>query len=605
MTSTASAEAPGGIARAYAGSRVGAQTPAIALVAAGAVVVAALTWNAWGDLSRDTGYDLLAGTRTADGELPYVGYDYYYGPLAPLLLGGVFRLGGAGIAPAIAVGLVLTAAILALTYDVGRRLAGPLGGVLAAGMTLGVAFSADNSSFVLPHSFSASLAVLATLGMLAALGHEAEHGRRDALVIAGLAAGAVALTRPEFAAAVTVAIAGWAGVRTLTPGRDRRSALRDAAALVLPAVLVPAIVYGAVLTRVSPHRLISENLLPVDQLRGGADHVFHLSAPMTKGSVAEVVARLALYAAGTAALVALGRMIDRGGSRGRAARLVAGAVAVGFVLVLAIDPEAVRTRLQAAFGWVPAAAWVAVAVLALRTRAGRPEAAPAAGFRLACALVLAVLATKTYAAFFAFPNAAHPQAAAYALPFAAVLMAWLHLVELPRGHPAVRTLGAGWLALLALAGVTLAVSDASRDTMTVHGPHGALRATAADGPAYQAALETIARETRPGEPILLAPQMTALYVMSGRTDPLRQLSLIPGALVDVAAERRAIRRLDGVRLAITDRRPYDSYGKGAFGGDFDRALGAWLRRDFALIATLRGPRDAGDPQRVLDVWRRR
>ena len=39
-------------------------------------VLAAVTWQTWGDLGRDTGYDLVAGSRIAHGELPYVDYVY-------------------------------------------------------------------------------------------------------------------------------------------------------------------------------------------------------------------------------------------------------------------------------------------------------------------------------------------------------------------------------------------------------------------------------------------------------------------------------------------------------------------------------------------------
>jgi hypothetical protein len=110
------------------------------------------------------------------------------------------------------------------------------------------------------------------------------------------------------------------------------------------------------------------------------------------------------------------------------------------------------------------------------------------------------------------------------------------------------------------------------------------------------------RYTRPGDPVLLAPQMSALYVLGDRTNPLPQLSLLPGALPDAAAERRAIARLGGVRLAITDRAPLDLYDKGPFGTAYDTQLGDWLRRDFVRVAVVHG---SGSAPRVLDIWKRR
>ena len=52
-----------------------------------ALVLLVATWGTWGNLNQDTGYDAVAGARLADGELPYVDYLYYYGPLGPAARG--------------------------------------------------------------------------------------------------------------------------------------------------------------------------------------------------------------------------------------------------------------------------------------------------------------------------------------------------------------------------------------------------------------------------------------------------------------------------------------------------------------------------------------
>jgi hypothetical protein len=134
-----------------------------------------------------------------------------------------------------------------------------------------------------------------------------------------------------------------------------------------------------------------------------------------------------------------------------------------------------------------------------------------------------------------------------------------------------------------------------------------MRATAWDGPAYQAAVDVIQRETKPSDPILLAPQMTSLYVRTGRQDKLPQLSLLPGALNGPADERAAIKTLDAahLRLAIVDRRPLTRYEHGIWGVEYDRLVGAWLRKNFTHTTTLRGPSVGGAEPRILDVWLRR
>ena len=163
-------------------------------------------------------------------------------------------------------------------------------------------------------------------------------------------------------------------------------------------------------------------------------------------------------------------------------------------------------------------------------------------------------------------------------------------------------MGTLWIALLALASAGLMVKDARQETATVRGPHGSLAARAAEAPALQRALDAIARNTRPGEPVLLAPQMTALYVMADRPNPLPQLSLLPGALATPQDEEAAIARMRDVRLVVTDRTPLDAYEHGPFGTTYDRRIAAWLRSDFRLLTNVRG---AAAGARTLDIWLRR
>jgi hypothetical protein len=212
-----------------------------------------------------------------------------------------------------------------------------------------------------------------------------------------------------------------------------------------------------------------------------------------------------------------------------------------------------------------------------------------------------VLAATTYAAFYA--TSAAPQMAIYALPLAAAFLARLHLVELARSRQA-RALGVLWLAALAAAGAGLALKDARAESATVRGPGGALRDTPAKALAFQRAVDLIERDTRPGSPILLAPQMTWLYAISKRDNPLPEVSLLPGALAGADRERRALDRLEGagVGLAVIDRRTFPAYGQTSFGGSFDRTLDAWIRSNFRRVAAFSA---GSDPQDLhLEVWER-
>ena len=558
------------------------------------LALAAVTWGRWGDLTMDTGYDLLAASRTAGGELPYADYVYFYGPLGPLLLGGIYALTGPAVWPAVALGLVLAALAIGLTYRLARHFAAPLPAGLAAALVAVAALSSANNSYVLPHSTSAPLATVLALAAILALAGAATRRR---LGLAGVLCGLAAVTRPELALALLAAVTAWLGVQVLQAGAGRRrAAWLDAATVLGPALAVPALVYGAFLTRVSLHDLLLENLYPIDFVRAAGHVVLDAHAPLTVASVAELAGRLAVYAAGAAALVALGRLAVGRPRLGRALQLAV-PVALGAVAIAVLArPESVRFYLQWAYAWIPAGAWLAVLYLLWRRR-GVADHTP-----LLVALFLGAVTLNTYASFLPFPNAEFPEATPYVLPLAAAFLVWLHIDELGGRAPGARLLGAAWLAALVLAAGGLAAHDARQETATVRGPHGAMAALPQEAPALQRALDLVAAHSRPGDPVFIAPQLTALYVMAGRRDPLPQLSLLPGALATAADEDRAIARLRGVRVAVVDRTPLRTYHHGAFGTTFDRRLDSRLRRDFRRLETTSGPGAAG---RQIDVWIRR
>ena len=216
-----------------------------------------------------------------------------------------------------------------------------------------------------------------------------------------------------------------------------------------------------------------------------------------------------------------------------------------------------RYYLEFAYAWIPLGAAIAAAVLMWRSRRSGASAAERST-ALVCTL-LALAVASTYASFKPFPNALHPEATPYVLPLAAVFVAWVHVVLLPRDRPAVRALGTWWLAMLALASAGLMVHDARSETATVRGAaREPGRARVGGAGAAGGARGDRASTRRPGDPILLAPQLTALYVMSERENPLPELSLLPGALATQAG-RAAGDRTHGRRAPGRDR-PFTADG---------------------------------------------
>jgi hypothetical protein len=573
-----------------------ADAAALAGLVAVMAALVALGWGTWGDLGRDTGYDFSAAARVAQGDIPYADFVYYYGPLAPGLLGTLFWLFGTSTGPALAFGILLAVAIGLATYALVRTQIQVLGSFLAASITTSVALAPTNLSFVVPHSYSAPLAVLLTLCLLLALSKHAHSPRGPWLGAAGTCLGLLTLTRPEFLLAAVAATLAWLGVRALS----REVRWRDVALLAGPAAAVPALVYGTLLTTVTPRELVFENLYPVDELDAAGNALLKLRAPLTLSSFAELAGRMALYVLGVAVLVLAGRALGRRlGARVLAVSLVIG-TAVAVVAVV-VRPETLRYWLQDVYGWIPLGAVAFILYLLFRHRTRKVRWSADQQIALAVTVVLAVLAAKVYAAFFI--HSTRPQHAVYAVPFAAVFIARLHLVELSRWRNAA-ALGAGWLAFLATAAFGLTVHDARAESVSVHGSGGALSALPAEGRAYQRVLSWIERNTPSGTPIFVAPQLTWLYTLSERPSAVPQLSLLPGALVDPEDQRAVISRLEraDVRVAVIDRRRYVEYGHTSFGRSFGVQVDRWLRRNFARVMAVS---PAGDQDRQVEIWRRR
>ena len=561
------------------------------------VLLAALTWQTWGDLGSDTGYDVIASQRLADGEIPYRDFPYFYGPLAPALGALVVLIGGSGLTPFIAFGMVLSVAIVGAVYALARVVASPLSSGLAAAITATIAFSPTNFSFVLPHTQSATIGLLAAVLFLLGVSRFAAGGSRGWLWCAGVSAAAVTLARPEFAVAVWIAGGLWLGLRL----RSRSIGRRDVVALVAPAAAIPLVVYGALMAgHVAPPAPVRE---PVP---GRSDQRRRRRRPQHRGADDRRQLRRALRPPRPLRPRRRRPAGRRGHDRARRPRPVRGPRRAG----------GRRRRRARRSGGAPRArpsrppVRLRVDPRRGRRRGRRPalasppwsgEWSPAAQAELLLAAFLVIIAARTYAAFFA--NATVPQQAAYAIPLAAVFLAWLHDRELGVS-PSARRIGAGWLAFLALAGAVLVVADARDRSVHVSGPGGTLSERPGPAASYQAALDTILRETAPGDPVLLAPQLTSLYTLSGRTDPLPQISLLPGSLPDAQAEHEAIRRLDesGVNLAVINTRPLTEYGQGAFGDTYYRSIQDWLDRDFRRVASFGND---GETTVALDVWQRR
>ena len=562
----------------------------LALLALCFAGLAALTWRKWGVPEIDAGAELTTADLIKHGAVAYRDVRYYYGPLGLYSLALSFRVLGTGFTTAFAFGLVQTAAILAVFYALARQWLVPLVAGLATAVLLAIGFSGSTFNFILPHTDSATFGVLCLLLMLLALA-------RERALLAGLAAGLVALTRPEFLAVAAGAGVAYAVATWRVSGRAR--AWSVAWRLALPAIVVPVVVLGLFAEQAGLSKLVTENLWPVKFLHGGVGTEKHW-APFDLSSLMGLLGRGTLYGGLLAAVVAsvTGWRARRQSGAGFPSRLFAlwplAAAVVGIALldgalrasgVLAGQRTAIELEarhLVLGMSWLPALGLAVAALAAVRFVRGQSSPLgrswPA---DLALIVAAAGLGLRAYNAF----TTEGSYAPYYAAPLVLVLSVLHERVAARWPQARIAVLGvlglvAAGLAAYALGGLYV------HDTATVRTPRGTFvtSASAASRRAGRGRADRLAGRARPTDPRRADRGRPVLHV---RPPPGARGADAAAGTAGHPAEQTRRRSQDCVKealaLAVIAARNLSVWSTHTFGVDYDTAGGAYLRR--ASIST--------------------
>lgn len=576
-----------------AGTRALGDRRVIAVLAVLFAAIVAITWRKWGMPEGDAGAELTTADLIKHGAVAYRDMRYFYGPLGLYALALAFKIFGTSFTVVYAFGLAQAAAILGAFYALARQWLTPLVAGLSTAVLLAIGFSGTSFNFVVPHTNSATFGLLALLLMLLAL-------CRHRLIAAGLAAGLVGLTRPEYiAVAVGVAIAY---VLATARTEGRRASLNALWRLAAPGLVLPMVVLGWFAARTGLHNLIFQNLWPSNFLRAGLGTEKNWM-PISVASAFGLVARGAVYGGLFGAVVLSAEAMSRRRGLQKALALwpivaVGAAIAAADLLLRAAglftdQRTAIQTEIHHLILGMSAlpAVGVGVFVWAVVRLLRRGEAPLGRSWPADFALIVAAvgLGLRAFNAF----TAEGSYAPYYAAPLVLVLGILHSKVAASRPQARVAVLaalgcvGAG-LAAYSLFGLYRHIDVA------VHTPRGTFVTMADAAPALQATIRTIDRDTTPGQHILAAPLDGGLYFMSDREPAIYQLSVLPGLLYSRADQEQAIARLrhDHVALAVLAARNFALWGVPTFGVNYDATLGTYLRDATShrtVIGTLRDP----------------
>jgi hypothetical protein len=575
----------------------------LVLLGAGALA----TWLTWGllyDPIVDQGWQMQASSRVSGGEVLYRDAIWMYGPLPVYLLAWLYRVLGISVTPFLLLYALLVVAGALLTYRVARFLLPP---PLALLGTVALFLGGWWGGFVgYDQAYTGAVPLGAVLGLLFVLCllSYLKDGQLGWLVGAGLSSGLALLTKPEFGLAcagtgLVILMAMVLFPQGVVAGRGRHP--QALAVYVLSAAAVAGLGYGllavqagwdniwlgitgydqdAILLQVWPPWGTEESWLVVASGLGvyllAATLIGVVSAP--RAATKRPLALAGLVGAGLAGL-ALALLPWR-----RLARLnpslISAMQAEGSVLI----EQAIRVL------WAPATLSLTVllptlAILWIRAHRQRQPLPSWAGYVAVLALYTALAAARS---FFYPTGTFHFLYLDTFFPIFLFLAAELlprsveRLWHTPRWVPGLQALLGLALVAYAAAGLVWTCEYYARlDTLwraprgTVHYYDGHERRQA-----WPELLDDILAHSDWGDPIAVLGQEPGFYFWSGRRNPLRQDTLLPGMESSAEDAQEIVRRfqVDPPRLIAIPQGV--TYGRGWF---WELEIGRQAYEDLAPV----------------------
>ena len=588
--------------------------------AAGVLVVLWLflawwSWAHWGSPTVDCGREAYVPSVLAQGKTLYKDVWYPYGPAAPYLNSLLFRLFGVHLNVLYVAGLASVLLYALPLFWLASRFC-PLPGAFCVGLALVIqAFGPTIFSFPLPYSFAAVYgAVFGSFFLLFAI--KASLGEHAAPVFGtGVFAALALLTKPEFGAACYAAL----GVLLLgryLHYRCARTVRRDLL-LVLPGVLLATLVVAWMVSLEGIDFLTQKNIMSWPD-----SYFMQTYGQQWLRKTGFSLSPFALRNGGWAVAVyfvfwgVAGSVIKYSAARIPQSRLMPVAAAVSVVAIVgavaaiaAWGPVTFRGRFLAVFLPRSAVAIVAAALPFVAWKYWK------SGFsRRFLALLLVCCFAVSLAFRFLFELSVRGYSVYYNGSVLLALFTLFVYIALPglREWPSrLRT----WAPILLFVPVVFAIVFESwvylvfRNTNDVplRTERGVLHMDARKAEGYRQSIEIMQEAQRRGEAIMVMPEDTMLYFLSGVNCPTRVFAFTPGLLAPGEMTDDLIREMDSrdVRYLLLSNRRFPEYGAPEFGVDFDQPVGEHIRQNYHQVRTV-PPGTEEEPRRGWEasLWER-
>jgi hypothetical protein len=579
-------------------------------VTVGAVVVLVLlwagalhaTWAHWGNLTVDSGHEMYVPAELAQGKMLYRDVWFMYGPLAPYFNSMLFRLFGMQLNILYWAGSFSALGSALLLFATGMQLSCWLAGWTAGAVVLMEAFQPSLFCFPLPYSFTTVYACLCACLFLWLVVRASTSKSRLWIFAAGSVAAAELLLKLEFGTACYLTLMLLIAIRGLQQ-RSWKSILSDVV-VVLPGVAICGLVIGWMVSIAGVDFITQENIMswPTSYFM------------KTYGKM--WLARTGFSITGPAVMGALQHALILGGIL-QGVHLIANAKryanrqiylrGILFLAALASLIRYVTWKAQLASVFFPSdmVAYVMVAALASwwyfwrRPSADRNPAKP---------LLL------TFSGLLAFRIMLNMAPTGYPIYYNGPVVVCFLLLGGAFVSRSSRFRERAWLpellvclgclgAVMSYTNPLLASTKGLEPLSTERGTVLVSRNMAKN---YRAAIRFMQEETARGESVLSVPEDTTLYFLSGTHAPTRYYLFTPGVLAPGEMTDELLEELNRkrVRYIIWSNRTFPEYGVPAFGVDFDRPLGEYLKSHYRPIGPL-VPINGSMWEWHAEVWERK
>jgi hypothetical protein len=136
--------------------------------------------------------------------------------------------------------------------------------------------------------------------------------------------------------------------------------------------------------------------------------------------------------------------------------------------------------------------------------------------------------------------------------------------------------------------------------------YGTPRVTESVAKNYEAGIAFLKQKYSEGETVLILPEDTTMYFLSGTRAPTRVYAFNPGVLAPGRMTEELFREIESnhVKYLLWSNRTFAEYGAPVFGQDFNKGLASALKERYEEVGPL-VPSGGADGGLAFTVWRRK